>query len=121
MPKRLCVRTSLPGLKIETRGTLVQCMVCGLALLEEDSVDVAFEVVDGDQRKTLREGQRLGVGNPHQQRPGQSRPGGHSNRVQIPQANPRLRQRRTHPLFVSRFQFTCSSTLGPLLRTARPP
>ena len=45
----------------------------GFALIQQDGVDVAFEVVDGDERQTLREGQSLGVGDAHQQRSGESR------------------------------------------------
>jgi hypothetical protein len=40
---------------------------------ENDRVDVAFQVVDCDQRKTAREAQRLGIGQAHQKRSHQSR------------------------------------------------
>jgi hypothetical protein len=64
--------------------------------VQQHRVDVPFKVVDGDQRQPLREGQRLGIGDAHQQRAGQSRTGGHSNRIQIGQSNSRLGQRRPH-------------------------
>ena len=68
----------------------------GLQLLQQYRVNMPFQMIDGNQRQPLRKGQRLGVRNPHQQRPRQSRPGGYGNRVQIPQRDPRLRQRRAH-------------------------
>jgi hypothetical protein len=46
----------------------------GLALVQQDGVDVSFQVVDGDERQTLREGEGLGEGDAHQQRPCKSRP-----------------------------------------------
>jgi len=46
-------------------------------------MDVAFKMVDGDERQPLREGKRLRVGNSHQQSPGQAGTGGDGDGVQI--------------------------------------
>ena len=37
-------------------------MACSLAFLEEDRVNVAFEMIDGDEGKLVGEGERFGVG-----------------------------------------------------------
>ena len=54
-----------------------------LVLVEQHGVDVAFKMIDGDERQPLREGQRLGVGNAHQQRTGQAGTRGDGDGVQI--------------------------------------
>ena len=61
--------------------------------MQQHGVNVAFEVVDGDQRQPLRKGQRLGVGDAHQQCPGQSRTGGNGDGVQVVESDARLIQR----------------------------
>ena len=46
-------------------------------------MDVAFEMVDCDQRQILREGERFGVSDADQQRPCQARARGDSDGVEI--------------------------------------
>jgi len=46
-------------------------------------MDVAFEVVDGDQRFVGSERERLGEGDADQQRSGKSRAFGHGNGVEV--------------------------------------
>ena len=46
-------------------------------------VEVAFEVVDGDQRDVERQGQRLGRGQADDQRPDQPRPGRDGDRAEV--------------------------------------
>ena len=52
-----------------------------LALFEQHGMNVSFEVIDGDQGLVEGEGQRLGVSDSDQQRAGQPRSLGHSQRV----------------------------------------
>ena len=54
-----------------------------LGLLQQDSVDVAFEVVDGDERQVFCEGQRLGVGDADEQGAGQAGTGGDCDGVDV--------------------------------------
>ncbi len=65
-----------------------------LPFMQQNGVDVPLQVVDGDQRQPLRKGQRLGVGDAHQQRSGQPRPAGHGDGVQVGEGDAGLRQRR---------------------------
>jgi len=44
----------------------------GLALVEQHGVDVAFEVVDGDQRKIVGEGESFGIGDADEERAGEA-------------------------------------------------
>ncbi len=67
-----------------------------LALVEEDGVNVAFKMVDGDERKILREGQRLGIGDADEQRAGETWAGGDSDGVKVAEADLRLLNRCTH-------------------------
>jgi hypothetical protein len=63
------------GFAQDDRGTQLFGRVyirCGLSLIEQNGVDVAFEVVDCDEWKILGEGQRFGVCNTNQERAGQS-------------------------------------------------
>ena len=66
------------------------------ARLQDHGVDVAFDVVDGDQRQAADECQRLGIGEAHQQRPHQAGSRGGGNGVQTTQRNPGTLQRFTH-------------------------
>ena len=50
----------------------LQFVIALLPLLEQHGVDVAFEVVDGDQRLVEGEGQRLGVADADQQSSGEA-------------------------------------------------
>ena len=52
---------AIPGPRIGTWGTLFSYFGCCLALLKEDRMDVAFEVIDGDQGKFVGESESLGV------------------------------------------------------------
>ncbi len=52
-----------------------------LAFLEQDGMNVSFEMIHSDQGLVEREGQRLGVSDSDQQRPGQPRPLGDRQRV----------------------------------------
>ena len=55
----------------------------GLALVEEDGVDVAFEMVDGDERDVLRVGQGLGIGDADEERAGEAGTAGDGDGVEI--------------------------------------
>ena len=57
---------------------------------------MSLQVVHCNQRLPHPQRQSLRVSNPHQQRPGQSRPLGHRNRIQVRKLQPRLRHRRLH-------------------------
>src|ERR1035438_10580980 len=46
----------------------LQIVVAPLSLLEQHSMNVALEMIDGNQRLVEREGQRLGVADAHEQR-----------------------------------------------------
>ena len=47
----------------------LQFVVPLLPLFEQHGMDVAFEMIDRDQRLVEREGQRLGIADAHQQAP----------------------------------------------------
>ena len=55
----------------------------GFALIQQHRVDVAFEVVDGDERKLVGEGQRLSVGDADQQSSGEAGAGGDGDGIEI--------------------------------------
>ena len=65
----------------------------GLALVQEHGVNVAFEMVHGNQRKTIGEGEGLGVGNANKKRSGQAWAGGDSDGVEIGKRDVRLGKR----------------------------
>ena len=67
-----------------------------LSRLQQYGVDVAFEVVDGDQRLFQGKRQRLGIAQADQQRAGESGPLGHRKRVDACHAEPRLLDRLAH-------------------------
>ena len=54
-----------------------------IARLHQDGVDMAFEVVDRDQRLVEAEGEGLGVGDADQQRTGEARAFGYGNGVEV--------------------------------------
>ena len=56
-------------------------------------MDVAFEMVDGDQRQAGGKGQRLGVGDAHQQRAGKSGAAGDGDGVQVGEGDAGLGER----------------------------
>jgi hypothetical protein len=62
----------------------------GLPFVEQNGVDVALEMVDGDEGKLLREGKRFSVGNAHKESSGEARPIGDSDRVKIAEGDIRL-------------------------------
>ena len=55
----------------------------GLALLEKDGVNVAFEVVDRDEGKVVGEGEGFGVGDADEQCTGEAGTGGDGDGVEI--------------------------------------
>ena len=59
-------------------------------------MDVAFDVVDGDQRLFQGKRQRLGIAQAHQQRAGESGSPGRSDGVDACQGEPRLLDRLAH-------------------------
>ena len=52
----------------------LQLVIALLALFEQHGVNVAFEMVDRDQRFIERESQSFGVTDAHEKRPGKTRP-----------------------------------------------
>ena len=56
-------------------------------------MDVAFEVVDGDEGKIVGEGEGLGVGDADEQRPGEAGTGGDGDGVEIGEGDAGLGQR----------------------------
>ena len=56
-------------------------------------MNVPFEVIHGDQRKIIRKGESLGVGDAHQKRPGKAGAGGDSDGIEIGERKVRLGQR----------------------------
>lgn len=67
-----------------------------LTLVEKDGMNVAFKVVDGDERKILRVGQRFGIGDADEQRSGKARAGGDGDGVEVVEGDLRLFDRRAH-------------------------
>ena len=68
----------------------------GAARFQNHGVDVAFNMVDRDQRQAAGEGQRFGIGEAHQQGSHQAGPRGGGNGVQAAQRNRGPLQRFTH-------------------------
>ncbi len=58
-----------------------------LALFEEDGVNMAFEVVDGDDGEIAREGEGLGVGDSDEECAGEAGAGGDGNGVEVVEAD----------------------------------
>jgi hypothetical protein len=54
-----------------------------LALVEQDSVNMALDMIDGDERQALSEGEGFGIGDSHQERSCQTRPCGDGNGVEV--------------------------------------
>lgn len=50
----------------------LQLVIALLPLFEQNRMDVAFEMVDGNQRLVESEGQSLGIADAHQQRSGEA-------------------------------------------------
>jgi len=61
--------------------------------MQKDGVDVAFEMVDGDERQTLCEGEGFGVGDADEQCSGQAGTGGDGDGVEIGEGDVGLGQR----------------------------
>ena len=55
----------------------------GFALVEQDRVDVAFEMIDGDEWEVVGEGESLGVGDADEKRSGEAGAGGDGDGVEI--------------------------------------
>ena len=75
---------------------MLQPHVEHLALRQQNRVNVTFEMVDGDERLAQGEGQRFGVGNPHQQCARQAWALGHGDGIQIGEADAGFVQRRAN-------------------------
>jgi hypothetical protein len=72
----------LPCLRNETWGTW-RVGAGGLAFVEEDRVDVAFEVVDGDEGQAGGEGEGFGVGDTDEECSSEAGAGGDGDGVEI--------------------------------------
>ncbi len=64
-----------------------------LALIQQDGVDVAFKMVDGDERNVLRVGQSFGVGDADEQCSGEAGAGGDGDGVEIGEGDVGLLER----------------------------
>src|SRR5580704_10870646 len=64
-----------------SRRRLIECGRRGFAFIEENSVNVAFEMINGNERKVVRESQRLGVGDADQKGAGKAWTRGNSDGV----------------------------------------
>jgi hypothetical protein len=67
-----------------------------LGMRQQNGVNMTLKVVYGDERLAQSEGQRLGVGDSHQQCARKPGAFGHGNRIQIGEANAGFVQCRTH-------------------------
>ena len=65
----------------------------GLALVEEDGVDVAFQMVDGDEGQIGGEGQGFGVGDADEQGAGEAWTGGYGDGVEVGEGDAGLGER----------------------------
>ena len=98
--------------------------VAVLPRLQQHGVDVAFEVVDGDQWLFQGKRQRLGVAQANQQRAGESGPPGHRERVDACHGEPRLLDRLAHdrnnrPQVFARGELGNHSAVGPVSQHLR--
>jgi len=57
--------------------------LCGLAFIQEDGVDVAFQMVDGDEGQVVGEGESFGVGDADQKRSRETGTAGDRDGVEI--------------------------------------
>jgi len=83
----------------EGEGGFVGIARCGgrrLAFVEQDCVDVAFEMVDGDEGQGGGKGQGFGVGDADEERAGESGAGGDGDGIQIGEGHTGLGERCAH-------------------------
>ena len=64
-----------------------------LAFVEEDGVDVAFQMVDGDEGKVVGEGEGFGVGDADEEGSSKARTAGDGNGVEAGKGDAGIRQR----------------------------
>ena len=67
-----------------------------LTFIEEDGVDVAFEVVDGDEWQSLGEGEGFGVGDANEERSGEAGTAGDGDGVEVGEGDVGLGQGGAH-------------------------
>lgn len=76
-------------------GLCVGCAGSRFLLVQEDGVDVAFEVIDCDERQVLGEGERLGIGDADEECSGKTGAGGDGDGIEIGEGEVGLCKRGT--------------------------
>ena len=102
----------------------IDFVIALLPLLQQHGVNMAFQVVDGDQRLLQGKRQRLGITDTHQQRSRQSGPLSHGQRVDRLVGLAGLRQRLAHhghnrPQMLARGQLRHHAAIGLVGRNLR--